>query len=298
MISKDVLKDKIARMVSATAIYLADDVKATLRKAYEKEDSPVAKSVFKSILDNVKVAEEEKRPLCQDTGTVIYYVKAGENFPLLGKLPSILKEATVVATASTPLRPNAVDVITGKNSGDNTGERIPWIEWEIVPENEEAEITVMLKGGGSEGPSLAKTIPPGLGIKGALKMAVDDIFEAGAKPCPPVIIGVGLGPTGDIAMKLAKKALLRRIGERHPRADVAELEDKLLRAVNALGWGPHGVGGHTTALDAHIEIAHRHPAALAVGVAVSCWASRTSTLRVTKNRVEFLTHKFLNLEGE
>jgi len=286
MISKDVLKDKIVRMVSATAIYLADDVKEALRKAYEREDSPVAKSVFKSILDNVKVAEEEKRPLCQDTGIVIYYVKVGENFP------------TVAATASTPLRPNAVDVITGKNSGDNTGERIPWIEWEIVPESEEAEITVMLKGGGSEGPSLAKTIPPGLGIKGVLKMAVDDIFEVGAKPCPPVIIGVGLGPTGDIAMKLAKKALLRRIGERHPRADVAELEDKLLRAVNALGWGPHGVGGHTTALDAHIEIAHRHPAALAVGVAVSCWASRTSTLRVTKDRVEFLTHKFLNLGGE
>jgi len=298
MISKDVLKDKIVRMVSATAIYLADDVKEALRKAYEREDSPVAKSVFKSILDNVKVAEEEKRPLCQDTGIVIYYVKVGENFPLLGKLPTILKEATVAATASTPLRPNAVDVITGKNSGDNTGERIPWIEWEIVPESEEAEITVMLKGGGSEGPSLAKTIPPGLGIKGVLKMAVDDIFEVGAKPCPPVIIGVGLGPTGDIAMKLAKKALLRRIGERHPRADVAELEDKLLRAVNALGWGPHGVGGHTTALDAHIEIAHRHPAALAVGVAVSCWASRTSTLRVTKDRVEFLTHKFLNLGGE
>jgi len=298
MISKDVLKDKIARMVSASAIYLADDVKEALRKAYEKEDSPVAKSVFKSILDNVKVAEEERRPLCQDTGTVIYYVKVGENFPLLGKLPSILKEATVEATASTPLRPNAVDVITGKNSGDNTGERIPWIEWEIVPESDEAEITVMLKGGGSEGPSLAKTIPPGLGIKGALKMAIDDIFEAGAKPCPPVIIGVGLGPTGDIAMKLAKKALLRRVGERHPRVDVAELEDKLLRAVNALGWGPHGIGGYTTALDAHIEIAHRHPAALAVGVAVNCWALRTSTLKVTKDRVEFLTHKFLNLEGE
>jgi len=163
---------------------------------------------------------------------------------------------------------------------------------------DEAEITVMLKGGGSEGPSLAKTIPPGLGVKEALKMAIDDMFEAGAKPCPPVIIGVGLGPTGDIAMSLAKKALIRRIGKRNPRADVAELEDKLLQAVNALGWGPHGVGGCTTALDAHIEMAHRHPAALAVGIAVNCWALRTSALRVTKDRVEFLTHKSLNLEGE
>ena len=292
------MKNKIARMVSTAAVYLPDDVKEALRKAYENEDSPVAKSVIKSILDNVRVAEEEKRPLCQDTGTVIYYVKAGENFPLLGELPTILREATVEATTSTPLRPNAVDVITGENSGDNTGEKIPWIEWEIVPKSGEAEITVMLKGGGSEAPSLAKTIPPGLGIKGALKMAVDCVFEAGPKPCPPVIVGVGLGPTGDIAMKLAKKALLRRVGERHPRDDVAELEDKLLKAINALGWGPHGVGGRTTALDARIEIAHRHPAALAVGVAVNCWASRVSTLRVAEGRVEFLTHRFLNSEGE
>ncbi|MCD6504755.1 fumarate hydratase [Candidatus Bathyarchaeota archaeon] len=298
MISREVLRDKIAMMVSAAAIYLADDVKEALRRAYEREERTVAKSVLRSILDNVKIAEEEMRPLCQDTGTLLYYIKAGEDFPMLGELPAIIKEATVKATASTPLRPNAVDVITGKNSGDNTGEGIPWIEWEIIPESEEAEITVMLKGGGSEGPSLAKTIPPGLGVKGALKLAIDDVFEAGAKPCPPVIVGVGLGPTGDIAMKLAKKALLRRIGERHPRPEVAELEDKLLRAVNALGWGPHGVGGCTTALDAHIEIAHRHPASLAVGVIVNCWALRTSTLRVTKDKIEFLTHRFLNVEGE
>ena len=297
MVSREVLKDKIATMVSATAIYLADDVKEALKKAYEREDNVVAKSVLKSILDNVKIAEEEKRPLCQDTGTLIYYIKAGENFPLLGELPAVIREATIEATASTPLRPNAVDVITGKNSGNNTGENIPWIEWEIIPKSEEAEITVMLKGGGSEGPSLARTIPPSLGVKGALKIAIDAIFEAGAKPCPPVIVGVGLGPTGDIAMKLARRALLRRIGERHPRPDVAELEDKLLRAVNALGWGPHGVGGYTTALDAHIEIAHRHPASLAVGVAVNCWASRVSTLRVTKHEVKFLTHRFLNAEA-
>ena len=296
MISEETLTEKIARMVSTAAIYLPNDVKEALKKAYEKEDNPVAKNVFKSILDNIKVAEEERRPLCQDTGTLIYYINAGENFHLLGKLPNIIKKATIEATASTPLRPNAVDMITGKNSGNNIGERIPWIEWEITPESEEAEITVMLKGGGSEAPSLAKTIAPGLGIKGALKIAIDDVFEAGAKPCPPVTVGVGLGPTGDIAMKLAKKALLRPIGDRNPRKEVAELEDKLLKALNALGWGPHGVGGSTTALDAHIEIAHRHPATLAVGVATNCWASRRSTLKVTKNKVEFLTHKFLNRE--
>ena len=298
MVSEEAIKKEIVKLISAAAIHLPSDVKEALREAYEKEENPIARKVFKSILENVRVAEEEGRPLCQDTGIIIYYIKVGENFPLLGKIPKIIKDATIEATSSIPLRPNAVDIITGENTGNNTGERIPWIEWEIIPDSDEAEITVMLKGGGSENPSLAKTIPPGLGIEGALKIVIDTIFEAGAKPCPPLIVGVGLGPTGDIAMNLAKKALLRPIGDKHRRPEVAELENKLLRAINALGWGPHGVGGYTTALDAHIEVAHRHPATLAVGVATNCWASRTSTLRVIGERVKFLTHKFLNRRRE
>ena len=293
MITEETLKRAITKLVSAAAIYLPQDVKNALKKAYEKEKGPVAKNVIKSILDNVEIAENEKKPMCQDTGTVIFYIEAGEKFPLLGKLPTILREAVREATKIAPLRPNAVDVVTGKNSGDNTGEKIPWIEWEIIPDSNEAEITVVLKGGGSEAPSIAKTIPPGLGIKGALKMAVDDVFEMGAKPCPPVTVGVGIAGAADIAMKLAKKALLRPIGSRNRRPEIAELEDKLLEAINALGWGPHGVGGLTTALDAHIEVAHRHPAALSVGIATSCWANRRSTLKIVDDKIEFVTHPFL-----
>lgn len=296
MMLSDVLCSKIVRMVSAASIYLADDVKKALRDAYEREEGSIAKSMLRSLLENIRVAEEEKRPLCQDTGTIIYYVKAGEGFPFLGELPSILRKATVEATFSVPLRPNAVDVFTGENSGDNTGERIPWMEWEITPESDEAEITVMLKGGGSEKLSLAKAVPPGLGVKEALKLVIDDVYEAGPMPCPPIVVGVGLGPTCNIAMSLAARALLRPLGAKHPRAEVARLEERLLNALNALGWGPHGVGGSITALDAHIEIAHRHPAALAVGIMASCWAKRTSTLKVTKDGVEFITHRFLNSE--
>ncbi|MEM1784771.1 MAG: fumarate hydratase [Candidatus Bathyarchaeia archaeon] len=289
------LKDAVVKLISSAAIYLPEDVKQALRDAFNREDNPLARSFLASMLENVRVAEEEKRPICQDTGVITFHVKAGDGFPLLGSLPAILREATVEATMLTPLRPNAVDVITGRNSGDNTGEFIPWIDWEIIPNWDGAEITVMLKGGGSEGPSLAKTLAPEVGVRGALKIAVDSLFEAGPKPCPPVILGVGLGPTADIAMRLARRALLRGVGERHPRAEVAELEEKLLRAVNALGWGPHGVGGKTTALDARIELAHRHPAALAVGVAVNCWASRISRMLVSRDRIEYITHRFLNL---
>ncbi|MCD6536348.1 MAG: fumarate hydratase [Thaumarchaeota archaeon] len=294
MISEKTLRASVIKMISAAAIYLPEDVKQALKKALESEDKPLAKEMLKTILKNLEIAESEKRPLCQDTGVVTFYVKVGERFPLLGKLSKILREATAEATEKTPLRPNAVDVITGENSGNNTGKYFPWIEWEIVPSSDEAEITVLLKGGGSEGPSLAKVLSPSEGLKGALKLAVDVVFEAGPRPCPPVIVGVGVGGTADMAMNLAKKALLRPIGKRNPRRELAELEEKLLTAINALGWGPHGVGGKTTALDAKIEAAHRHPATLAVGVAVNCWAARRSTLKVTANGVEFITHRFLN----
>ena len=181
MISEKTLRASVIKMISAAAIYLPEDVKQALKKALESEDKPLAKEMLKTILKNLEIAESEKRPLCQDTGVVTFYVKVGERFPLLGKLSKILREATAEATEKTPLRPNAVDVITGENSGNNTGKYFPWIEWEIVPSSDEAEITVLLKGGGSEGPSLAKVLSPSEGLKGALKLAVDVVFEAGPR---------------------------------------------------------------------------------------------------------------------
>lgn len=296
MLPVDLLKNSIVKLLYAAAIYLPADVKEALRRAYEAEESSRARLMLKAVLENVEIAEREGRPICQDTGVIMFYVRAGERFPMLGRLPRILREAAAEATKRIPLRPNAVDIITEKNSGDNTGEHIPWISWEIVPESDEAEITALLKGGGSEAASMAKVISPAQGLSRALKLALDSVFEAGPKICPPIFLGVGIGATADIAMSLAKKALLRRAGERNPRAEIAELEEKLLRAVNALGWGAHGVGGRITALDARIEASHRHPATLAVGVLVSCWAFRYSTLRIAGGEVDFITHRFLGEE--
>jgi fumarate hydratase subunit alpha len=294
---EDKLFNATIQLIEAAATWLPNDVENALKIAYEKETNPLAKNMLKAMIENVKVARDEVLPICQDTGTVIFYIKAGEKFPLLGKLPVILKRATIEATNKIPLRPNAVDVFTGKNSGDNTGRYIPWIEWEIEENSDIAEITVMLKGGGSEAPSLAKVIPPGQGLKGVIKIVLEDIFEAGAKPCPPVIVGVGLGPTGDIAMKLAKKALLRPIGMRSDNPEVAKFELQLLEAINSIGIGTHGMGGLTTALDVHVEYAYRHPAALAVAVATNCWAARKSTMKVYPDgKIEYLTHPYLNKE--
>ena len=292
------ITDAAVRLISTAAIYLPADVKRALKQAQEKETSELPKKVIGSMLKNLDIAEAEGRPSCQDTGTVIFYVRAGEGFPYLGMMERILRNATVKATAEVPLRPNSVNILTGKNSNDNTGDRNPWIEWELVPGSDTADVTVVLKGGGSESPSMAKVIPPGEGMKGVYKLVLDDIFEQGPKPCPPVVVGVGLGPTADIAMKLAKKSLLREVGQRNSDGELAKIEASLLEAVNKLGWGPHGVGGLTTALDVHIDAVNRHPASFAVGVATACWEDRLSTMRVYPGgKVEFLSHKFLNQGG-
>jgi len=292
------LTNAAASLISAAAIYLPPDVKRALKEAQQNESTELAKKVIGSMLKNLEVAEAEGRPSCQDTGTVIFYVKAGDRFPYLGRLEGILRSATVKATADVPLRPNSVSIFTGKNSGNNTADRIPWIEWELVPGSDAAEVTVVLKGGGSEAPSLAKVIPPAEGMKGVYKMVLDDIFEQGPKPCPPVIVGVGLGPTADIAMKLAKKALLADVGQRNPDPEIAKIEASLLQAINKLGWGPHGVGGSTTALDVHLDAVNRHPASFAVGVATVCWEDRKSTMKINSaGEVEFTTHPFLDRRG-
>jgi fumarate hydratase subunit alpha len=292
------ITDAAVSLISAAAIYLPADVKRALKEAQQNESTELAKKVIGSMLKNLDVAEAESRPSCQDTGTVIFYIRTGDRFPYLGELEGILRNATVKATADVPLRPNSVSILTGKNSGNNTADRIPWIEWELVPGSDAAEVTVVLKGGGSEAPSLAKVIPPAEGMKGVYKMVLDDIFEQGPKPCPPVVVGIGLGPTADIAMKLAKKALLADIGQRNPDPEIARIEVSLLQAINKLGWGPHGVGGSTTALDVHIDAVNRHPASFAVGVATVCWEDRKSTMRINSSgEVEFTTHPFLNRRG-
>jgi len=287
--------DTVIKLLELAATDLPEDVEKALERAYERETNPMAKSMLKSIIDNVHVARKWKYAICQDTGTVIFYIKVDPEFPLLGKLPSILREATVKATDLIPLRPNAVDPFTGRNSGNNTGRYIPWIEWDIVEGFKALEITAVLKGGGSEAPSIAKTLTPAEGLKGLAKIVLETIFEAGAKPCPPIVVGVGIGPTADIAINLAKKAIfLRPLNSRSDDPNAAKLEELLLEYINKMNLGTHGVGGVTTALDVHVEYAYRHPASFSVGVVTSCWALRRASARIYPDgKVEFLSHKIL-----
>jgi fumarate hydratase subunit alpha len=287
----NLIEDVAFNLLKLAVIRLPSDVKESLQRAYEEETSEAGKVNLKAILTNIEFAEKMNTPICQDTGTIIFYVKAGAQAKGLEKVEAALRSATRRATKEVPLRPNAVDPITRKNSGDNTGRLIPFIHWEIT-DGDSIEITALPKGGGSENVSALGMITPGEGVNGLKKFVIDTVIEAGAKPCPPNTLGVGVGGGADIAMKIAKKALLRPLNQPNPNTDLAKLEKELYEAANSTGIGPMGLGGKFTVLGVNVEYAHRHPASYPVAVAYQCWAARRATACINADgTVEYLTHK-------
>jgi fumarate hydratase subunit alpha len=252
-----------------------------LKKATDKEKG-MARIQLETILKNIKVASKEGIPMCQDTGIMSFYIQAGTEFKYLADLKKILEGSVKRATKEIPLRPNAVNPFTGENSGDNTGVNIPYINWTMV-QGKECKIHILPKGGGSENMSALWMLNPGEGFNRAKKLIIEHIIKAGGKPCPPTIVGLGLGGGADICMQLAKKALFRKIGEKHKEKSVAKMEKKLTELINKTGVGPMGMGGKTTVLDVHIEYAHRHPASFPVGLVLQCWADRRKTIKFTKD---------------
>ncbi|MEM3579311.1 MAG: fumarate hydratase [Candidatus Bathyarchaeia archaeon] len=287
----EIVENVAFNLIKQAVIYLPEDVKQALKKAYEDETSEAGKTQLKAILDNIELAEKYQAPICQDTGTIIFYVNAGANVRGLDKVEGALINATRKATKEIPLRPNAVDPFTQKNSGDNTGRFIPYINWEMMP-GDTLELTVMTKGGGSENVCLTGMLVPGEGINGLKKFVIESIIKAGAQPCPPAIVGVAMGGGADIAMKLAKKALLRPLNEPNLNPEIAKLERELYEAANMTGIGPMGLGGKITVLGVHVEYAFRHPASFPAAVAFNCWAARRAAARIhADGTVEYLTHK-------
>ena len=291
MVTKKIVENVAAKLLQLAATELPRDVKMALQKAYREEESKVGKAQLKIMLKNVKLAEETRVPLCQDTGTLIFYVKAGSQVTGLDMVEEGLRNATARATGEVPLRPNAVDPFTQKNTGDNTGRFIPYIHWKVVP-GDILEITVMPKGGGSENVSALAMLNPTQGIKALKKFVVDTVINAGAKPCPPTILGVAVGGGADIAMKLAKAALLKPLNQPNHNPELAQLEEELCKSANQTGIGPMGLGGKITVLGVKVNYAHRHPASYPVAVAVQCWAARRATARIyPSGEVEYLSHK-------
>jgi len=286
-----VIHDTTFRLLKMAATKLPKDVETALRNAHDNETNETAKTQLGAILTNLEIADGGI-PMCQDTGIMIFYIKVGDKFPFIGEIKNALEKATT--TAEVPLRPNAVNPIVGGNSGNNTGKKIPWINWEIV-EGDSLEITAFPKGGGSENVSIVGMLKPGVGLIGVKKLVVDNAMSYMGKACAPNIIGIGIGGGADIAIKIAKQQLQRPLDDSHPEPEVAQIEKEIFEAINLTDIGPMGLGGKTTVLGVKVDYAMRHPASLPVGVAVQCWAARRSTAVISKDLdVTYLTHP---LEG-
>ncbi|MBN1879757.1 fumarate hydratase [bacterium] len=254
---------------------------AALRHA-EKVESAGAKVQVQAMLQAVEVSDRQQAPICQDTGTPAFYVRVGTRFPAfttIDQLEPALRQAVKQATRDIPLRPNTVHPITGVNPGDNTGYRIPQIIWSIDG-TDSMTLTYFPKGGGCSNMSRLVMMTPGKGLKGVKEIVLERIASMEGKPCPPTVVGVGLGGSDSMCMELAKKALLRPVGVSHPDPAIAALEKELKDKANQLGVGPMGVGGITTVLDVKFEIEYRHPASFPVGIAVQCWANRQISMNI------------------
>lgn len=279
MITEKQIEDTIYQLYKQAAIVLGDDVKCALEDALKREDSDLGKLNIEAILKNIELAEEKSIPMCQDTGLPIIFVKLGKVH--VENLYEGIKKGVAKATAEVPLRPNVVDPITRKNSG-NVGDKVPIVDIELIDENY-IEFTIMPKGFGSENNNALKMALPAEGIEGVKDFVVETALKAGGKPCPPIVVGVGIGGSSDMALKLGKKALLGKVGQRNQDPTIAEMELECLERINKDGKGPMGLGGRTTALDVKILKMDTHTAGLPIGVVIQCWADRHATARLEDN---------------
>ena len=272
------LKNGIVQLIKKAETEIPDDVITALEKA-DKIETGVAKTQIEAILKNIDMAKKTGRPMCQDTGIQTFFVDVGVDFPYIERLKDIIVDAVKKATMDIPLRPNTVDPFSGVNHKDNTGDNVPYITWDFTS-GSDVFITAFPKGGGSENMSKLGMLKPGVGLEGVKDFVVEEMVKAGGHPCPPTVVGVGIGGGADLSLKLGKKALLRSVGVRNKDKKIAEMEKEIMDRINDSGIGPMGLGGKTTVLDVHIEKAHRHPASLPVGIAVQCWADRRASMVV------------------
>ena len=221
--------------------------------------------------------------MCQDTGLPVIFVKLGN--VEVENLRAGIEEGIEKATKEIPIRPNIVDPITRENTNINVGDYIPPIDIELIDEDY-LEITILPKGFGSENNNAMKMALPAEGIEGIKDFVVESVLKAKGKPCPPTVIGVGIGGTSDLCLKLGKKALLGEVGKRNPNPEIAKLELEILEEINKSGIGPMGLGGKTTTLDVKILKAHTHTAGLPVGVCVQCWADRHATTKIYDKKIK------------
>jgi fumarate hydratase subunit alpha len=251
--------------------HLGEDVLEAFNKAIELEVSPTGKDILEKLLENARIAREEEIPICQDTGFAVVFVELGQEVHLVGgDLKEAINEGVRQGYQEGYLRKSICHPFTRKNTGDNTP---AVIHIDIVP-GERVRLIVAPKGGGSENMSRVTMLTPAVGMEGVKDFVVQRVKESGANPCPPIIVGVGIGGTFETAALLAKRALLRPMGSQNPNTELASLEAQLYEEINALGIGPQGLGGRITSLAVHVAMMESHIASLPVAVNIQCHAAR------------------------
>ncbi len=263
---------KVRTLCMDANFFLGEDVLSALKKAFETEESPVGKGILNDIVQNAEIAREQKVPMCQDTGFAVFFVEVGQDIHFTGgSLSEAINEGVRQGYKDGFLRKSILgDPIQRVNTKDNTP---AVINYDIV-KGDRLKIVFAAKGGGSENMSEVRMMKPSDGVEGLKDFVVDRVRRSGGNPCPPVIVGVGVGGTFDKCAQLAKKALLRKIGSKNPDPFYADLEAELLDRVNRLGIGPQGVGGRTTALAVFVEPYPCHIASFPVSVNMQCHAAR------------------------
>jgi len=271
-IDSKLITETVKKLFIEANINLGQDVICSLQDALAREESPLGRQVLEKIIDNAEIAHREKMPICQDTGLAVLFIEIGQDVHIIGgDLRAAIEEGVRQAYQDGFLRKSVCDPLTRKNTQDNTP---AIIHIDIVP-GDRLKIIAMPKGGGSENMSAAQMLTPAAGSEGIKNFVVEKVKQAGANPCPPIIVGVGIGGSLEEASVLAKKALLRPVGEVNNNDErLAQMEKDLLDSINKLGIGPGGLGGRISALAVHIEMLPCHIASLPVAVNIQCHVAR------------------------
>ena len=276
----DGLATAVAGLYKQALTDLPPDVRTAVATAAGREHG-AARTRLNIMVKSVRTSDETGMIVCQDTGICVFFVKIGTRFPFDGcALMTALKTGIEQGTERYGLRSSVVHPITRQNRQTGTGPGVPVVHLDFEPDSDVLDILLMPKGSGSENMSFLRMLTPADGIAGVKRFVIDCVLEAGPRPCPPTVLGVGLGGTADACMTLAKRATLRPVGEPHPEPEIAALEMELLDTVNTLGIGPQGLGGVTTAFAVAVEYAWTHISMLPVAVNIQCWRGERARLRI------------------
>lgn len=296
LVGLDKITDTVAKFTAVVSRRLPDDVTSRLTTLATEERQPMALMIYDTMKKNQELADELKRPSCQDTGLVQIFVQVGSHFPYIDGLSEALKEAIGEATQIAPLRHNTVETFDEYNTGTNVGSKSPWLYWDVAEGRDDLQLHVYLAGGGCSLPGQGRTLMPGEGYEGAVKFVMDVMTSYGLNACPPLLVGVGIGSSIDAAAFMSKLALMRPVHSHSVNEVAAQLEVDLEEAINSIGLGPQGLGGSKSVMGVNIENSARHPSVLSVAVNTGCWSHRRGTIRFDKDlNYELLTHEGVEL---